>query len=353
MDAPPRSRTPLFLAGLLVGAALATAATLALRPAPAVPAQAAPLPASVACPSGPVVRAAGAADGQARFDGSSSAARAIVSGKEAAAGGRDRDAEAAFLAACAVPVPAGDEKAALLRADAMYNLGRHYASLAEEGAAGSKDLLQRASGLLQHSLAMYQSHLGQSDEKVKFALQAIAAIREQAPPPLAPPERVAAVSRPEPAESGRPAPAPAPAPARPAPPAAVAPAPPSQRSAAPPPAQPAAKAPAVQRPPARPEPAPEPVAAAPRPEPVRARPSFDCGKARSTPERLICSDDELARQDSELSRIYARAKREAADPVAFQRVSDREWRRRETECRTRECVLDWYAQRRRQLLETR
>ena len=76
----------------------------------------------------------------------------------------------------------------------------------------------------------------------------------------------------------------------------------------------------------------------------------NCAKARSTPERLICGDDELSSLDNELGQIYARAKRAAADPVAFQRVSDREWRRREIECRTRECLLDWYAQRRRQLL---
>jgi uncharacterized protein YecT (DUF1311 family) len=325
----------LFLSGVVVGAALATALAFFLRE-PAGTEQVAPvqrqavqkLPDSVACPSSPVVVAAPGTDGRASFEGTTNASASIVKGKEAAAAGLDRDAEAAFLAACKVPVPAGDEKANLLRADAMYNLARHYASLAEEGASHRDELLKRASTLLEHSLAVYQSQLGQSNEKVKFALQAIAAIREEPKQAAAQEERVAAVSRPEQPEAGKAAP-----PTPPAKPAIVA----RPRAAA---------APA-------PAPTPTPVAVAPAPAPVesaRARPSFNCAKARSTPERLICSDDELARQDSELNQIYARAKGQAADPAAFQRVSDREWRRRETECRTRECLLDWYAQRRRQLL---
>jgi uncharacterized protein len=82
-------------------------------------------------------------------------------------------------------------------------------------------------------------------------------------------------------------------------------------------------------------------------EPVRA--SFDCGKARSRAERIICSDGELARQDRELGRLYARARDAAPDSAAFRRQNEQEWRRRETTCDDRECLLRWYAQRRSQL----
>ncbi|WP_186511112.1 lysozyme inhibitor LprI family protein [Caenimonas sedimenti] len=332
MPASPRSRLPLFLGGLALGAALATAVSFALRTgdgdvkAPPEERQAAQLPVAVACPPSAVVPAADAKDGQARFDGATDASKSIVSGKEAAASGRDRDAEAAFLAACRVPVQPGNPKATLLRADAMYNLARHYASLAEEGASGSQDMLKRAGSMLDYALAVYQSQLGQSDEKVQFALRAIATIREH-PKQAEQRPRADAVSRPTEAVVGE-----LPRPAVPK----------SQTRTA-----------AIEK-----RPAAATGGGAPSPEPKQAvtitaptaKPSFDCAKARSTPERLICSDEELANQDRELGRIYARAKREAPDPAAFQRLSDREWRRREAECRTRDCLLDWYAERRRQLL---
>ncbi len=314
MTAPQRSRMPLFLGGLFVGAALATVfAFVLMRPAEREQQQEVPevrqslrRPTSTACPPSLAVAAAGRTDGKAIFDGTTNASASIVSGKEAAAAGRDRDAEAAFLAACKVPIKTGDEKSTLLQADAKYNLARHYASLADEGASNGAELLKRAGVLLEDSLAVYQSQLGASHEKVKFAMQAISAIQKEPKHALGQEERVAAVSRPEPAKTERPT---LPVPA------------------------------------SKPAPAPTPA-----PEVARARPSFDCARARSTPERLICGDDELSSLDNELGQLYARAKRAAEDPVAFQRVSEREWRRREIECRTRECLLDWYAQRRRQLL---
>ncbi|KQT13030.1 lysozyme inhibitor LprI family protein [Ramlibacter sp. Leaf400] len=113
------------------------------------------------------------------------------------------------------------------------------------------------------------------------------------------------------------------------------------------PAQPAAAAPAL--------PPPQVVArntvpVVPRPEPAeRVSPSFDCAKARSTTERLICADPELSRQDRDLGRLFARAQAASPDPRAFRRASDAEWFRRERECRDRECLLRWYAQRREQL----
>jgi uncharacterized protein YecT (DUF1311 family) len=116
-------------------------------------------------------------------------------------------------------------------------------------------------------------------------------------------------------------------------------------------------APAAQAP-ARPAPPPAQVVArntvpapAPAPAPAsdRVSPSFDCDKARSTPERIICADADLSRQDRELGRLYARAREASPDPAAFRRRSDARWADRERQCRDRDCLLRWYADRRQEL----
>jgi uncharacterized protein len=79
-------------------------------------------------------------------------------------------------------------------------------------------------------------------------------------------------------------------------------------------------------------------------------PSFDCARARSRPEQIICSDAQLARMDRELGRLHARARNASADPAGFRRQNDQEWRNRESNCRDRDCLVRWYAHRREQLL---
>lgn len=83
----------------------------------------------------------------------------------------------------------------------------------------------------------------------------------------------------------------------------------------------------------------------------RAQPSFDCAKARSTTERLICADPELARLDRDLGRVHAQAKRATPDPLDFKRENDDEWRLRESVCRDKDCLLEWYGHRKQQLEE--
>ena len=78
-------------------------------------------------------------------------------------------------------------------------------------------------------------------------------------------------------------------------------------------------------------------------------PSFDCGKARSTPEKIICADPELSRLDRDLAELYRTAKSSARDPQEFQRNSAREWRVREDSCRDRACLTQWYEKRKLQL----
>ncbi|MDB5928641.1 MAG: hypothetical protein JWR60_348 [Polaromonas sp.] len=263
----------------------------------------------------------------------------LLIGKESYAAGRQRDAEVAFLMACRV---ANQLKGAdsVEVADAKYQLGWLYARLGLEAGAGSAagnqgELLQRARALYADSLKAYVAQYGEAHEKSRFAAEGLAAVRQ--PQTLAQAGTVAA--EPVPAPKAAPAPAlPAPAQeaaARPEVPAAG-----SPRSSQ--------ALPAPRPPPRRPELA---KAAPPAPATAAARPgpSFNCARARSAPEVMICSDAELSRLDRELGRLYAQAKAATSNRAAFRRQQEHEWQMRETICRDRACLLRWYAQRKNQL----
>ena len=269
------------------------------------------------CPSEAVTRIARNGDGLFTLQSNVSARTAsdfgafVLAGKEAAAAGHPHDAEVAFLMACRV---ADKVKGigSIESADAKYQLGRHYANVALAGGAAAganrSELLRRAELLYSDSLEAYHVKYGDGHEKSRFAAAGLASVLQQSSPT---------------ARTVEVAPVPLP------------------------------------RPPVRVAAAPVPTFSA---EPVTraatgsatsdsaVRPSFDCGKARSRPEKIICSDAELARLDHELGRLYARAKVAAPDGAAFRRQNDQEWRRRESTCRDRECLLQWYAQRREQLM---
>jgi len=74
-------------------------------------------------------------------------------------------------------------------------------------------------------------------------------------------------------------------------------------------------------------------------------PSFDCTKARSPTEKLICSDSELAVEDNELFELYKQAKAKSNDLAAFKAESVDAWKARESYCHDKECLLDWYSHR--------
>lgn len=78
--------------------------------------------------------------------------------------------------------------------------------------------------------------------------------------------------------------------------------------------------------------------------------SFDCAKARSRAEILICSDPELSSMDDDLAKIYSKAKSLAPSPADFKSQGEREWKKRETTCFDKQCLLAWYSQRRDQLM---
>ena len=56
----------------------------------------------------------------------------------------------------------------------------------------------------------------------------------------------------------------------------------------------------------------------------RVGPSFDCSRARSPSERIICTDVELGQLDRQLSQVYAQAKKSVTDRAAFRRERDPE-----------------------------
>jgi uncharacterized protein len=79
--------------------------------------------------------------------------------------------------------------------------------------------------------------------------------------------------------------------------------------------------------------------------------SFDCSKARSTNEHLICDDRALSRLDDQLGELYRKAKAVAVDPSAFAKLNEAEYRWREAHCADRKCLSAWYERRFAQLTQ--
>lgn len=69
--------------------------------------------------------------------------------------------------------------------------------------------------------------------------------------------------------------------------------------------------------------------------------SFDCSKARSYSEKLICSDPELSKLDEDLGTVYRAAKKRTGNSKAFRNFAKENWLKREA-CRTPECVRTWF-----------
>lgn len=302
------------------------------------------------CPLQPVIAAAGINDGQFPLQVDVSGLTAtdmgsfLVIGRQSAAAGRPRDAEVAFLMACRVADKVKGNSS-IESADARYQLGAHYGALAltVPAAPGSvkAELLQRAEGLYADSLPAYIAKYGQSGDKPKMSNEALSAVRlAMAQPQSASsaksvfesmPIQAAATSAPEPVTQASEAAFP--------PRLAVIPKTPQSQSQSQFRRGESARA-AVDAPPA-----------SQAPESSRnGGPSFDCRRARSNTEKMICADSELARLDRELGRAYGRAKNVAADPAAFRRQTEAEWYLRETMCQDRGCLLRWYAYRRIQLV---
>ena len=297
----------------------------------------------VTCPLEPASAVAGGQDGQFPFQpgvpGLTAADMAtfLVIGNSAAASGRPRDAEVAFLMSCRL---ADKLKGAgsVESADGKLLLGAHYARLAtgpdvpgDTGDAARPELLRRAEFLYLDSLRIYSAAYGPADEKSRVAADGLAAVRQSmARSALAAPARALQ-------HAGAP-PSPAGSIAEPV------------QAAELPPTQATPPSPVVAR--AAPVRAESPDAAQPQAKSpgMRADASFDCSRARSVSEKMICSDAELFQLNHEVGRVYARARDAAPDRADFGRRNEIEARRRESICRDRGCLLRWYAYRRDQLL---
>lgn len=84
----------------------------------------------------------------------------------------------------------------------------------------------------------------------------------------------------------------------------------------------------------------------------QAKPSFDCTKARSIPEKLICSDKELADADNDLNKIFLKAREVTKDKKTFNKINKKEWVWREKNCVDKTCIINWINKRKTQLNET-
>ena len=134
----------------------------------------------------------------------------------------------------------------------------------------------------------------------------------------------------------------------------------AQKAAAPvaPPAAPSATAPTVapapvtQAPAAGPVEAPTAAAPAAAPAPAETGPitaSFDCAKASSAQEKMICSDRDLARLDVDLSAAYRKARDAAADAKALQSEQLQWLKSTRSACSDKACLVEAYKGRLAQL----
>jgi uncharacterized protein YecT (DUF1311 family) len=79
-------------------------------------------------------------------------------------------------------------------------------------------------------------------------------------------------------------------------------------------------------------------------------PSFDCAKATSNAEKLICSNAELATSDEELSRAYKLALSSHPDQADAIRTEQINWRKNiRDQCADANCMLDAYRNRNSEL----
>jgi len=343
---PTSRQLKVFISGSVLAAAAIAGAWLLLDPLglpmpgkPVTLASASAPQASgqvASCPLEPATAVAGSQDGRVPFQpdvpGLTAADMAsfIVMGKDAAASSRPRDAEVAFLMSCRL---ADKLKGAnsVESADGKYLLGGHYAQLAL-GAGSAPDvsrpeLLRRAEFLYLDSLRIYSAAHGQADERSRSAADGLAAVRQtlaQAPtaqPAHAPEKPTQGTALASLGLESGPASSPV----------SVA-SPPVRKVEVAKAALPASEEPQDERP------------------GMRSDASFDCSRARSAPEKMICSDAELFQLNHEVGRVYARAKNATTDRAAFRRQNDVEARRRESICRDRGSLQRWYAYRRDQLM---
>ncbi|MEK0233029.1 lysozyme inhibitor LprI family protein [Ralstonia pseudosolanacearum] len=100
--------------------------------------------------------------------------------------------------------------------------------------------------------------------------------------------------------------------------------------------------PAVEAAPATAAAAPQPAPQAPTAQPDASTPaiaaSFDCGKAASKIEKLICSTSETADADRRLAAAYRTATAKSSDPAALKQ-QQRDWMKERNACADAACLI--------------
>ncbi|ENN6350596.1 DUF4431 domain-containing protein [Providencia rettgeri] len=70
--------------------------------------------------------------------------------------------------------------------------------------------------------------------------------------------------------------------------------------------------------------------------------SFDCAKEPSKVGKLICNTPELSKMDDELYVDYLQAKLVTGNNDEFRKLVKQNWKLRQDNCETVECISDWY-----------
>ncbi|MBT0568882.1 DUF1311 domain-containing protein [Curvibacter sp. CHRR-16] len=72
--------------------------------------------------------------------------------------------------------------------------------------------------------------------------------------------------------------------------------------------------------------------------------SFDCAKAQSKVEKMICADAELSKLDEEMSASYQVALQNQADAAAI-KLAQKQWLKKRAACTSNACIKDEYVNR--------
>ncbi len=85
--------------------------------------------------------------------------------------------------------------------------------------------------------------------------------------------------------------------------------------------------------------------------PIAFSASFNCSKAHSKIEKMICTDAELSAMDSELLPIYQQARKATNNSKAFRDNGRAALRWRTESCKDKACLVRWYNNRKAELLK--
>jgi len=73
--------------------------------------------------------------------------------------------------------------------------------------------------------------------------------------------------------------------------------------------------------------------------------SFDCAKASSVSEKLICASSELSELDERYAKLYKQVRAEAADAALVKKEAVAAFQKRESRCVDAACLTQWYRNR--------